>query len=215
MSRNYATEPHRTVTYGICRGICHVLFPFLYPLRVRGRENLRFIKPGSIVIANHKTFLDPVAIAVCVPRLQLHFVAKQELSHFPPLRWLFHHLHCISISRGATDLTAVRTCMTALKNQCILGIFPEGTRHQSELMQHVENGTAMIALRSGAPVIPVYIAPKLRLFHRTVITFGTPMKTDDLKENGINVDTLNAFSDRVRDTFYAMRDDFDASRAKK
>ena len=131
------------------------------------------------------------------------------------MRWLFKHLHCISIHRGATDLTAVRTCLGALKNQCVLGIFPEGTRHQPELMQEVENGAAMIALRAGAAVVPVYIAPKFKLFHRTTLTFGAPMKTDDLAAQGINNETLNAFSERVRDTFYAMRADFDASRAKK
>jgi len=204
---SYSTDPKPTVVYNICRGILKLLMPILYPVRVHGKENIKYIQPKTLVIANHKAFVDPLAIAYLVPHHQIHFIAKRELSKNPFARWLFDHLHVISVSRHATDMSAMRLCMTAVKNDCILGIFPEGTRHQPELMQEVESGTAMIALRTGIPVIPVYIDRKMRPFRRTHLYFCPPMQLDDLYAAGVSKETINDMSGRIRDHFLALRDE--------
>ena len=112
----------------------------------------------------------------------------------------------IPVTRGATDMGAMRACMQVLKNGQVLGIFPEGTRHQPELMQTVESGTAMIALRTGVPIIPVYISGRIRPFHKVRLRVGEPMQIDDIKAQGLSNDTIQQLCERIRQTFYALRD---------
>ena len=103
-------------------------------------------------------------------------------------------------------------CMQTLKEGHILGIFPEGTRHQPEMMQEVESGTAIIALRARVPLLPVYIDGKIRPFHITHIYYGKPMELDDLYAQGVNNDTAHQLCQRIHDVFYAMRDEVHASK---
>jgi len=110
------------------------------------------------------------------------------------------------IGRGETDMAAMRKCMQTLKDGHVLGIFPEGTRHQEEMMQRVESGASLIALRSKAPVIPVYIHGKIRPFRINHLYFGEVMDLTDLYEKGVNSDTVKELGVRIHDTFYAMRD---------
>lgn len=65
----------------------------------------------------------------------------------------------------------------------VLGIFPEGTRHKEGIMEHVESGVALIALRSGVPMIPLYIGSKPRLFRPSGRARRRPrIAMDDLRE---------------------------------
>ncbi len=64
------------------------------------------------------------------------------------------HLHMIPVDRHHSDMEAMRACLRVTKAGGVLGIFPEGTRHKEGIMEHIESGVALIALRSGVPLIP-------------------------------------------------------------
>ena len=70
-------------------------------------------------------------------------------------------------------------------------------------MQEMETGVAMIALRSGAPVIPVLV-PKLRWFHVVDCYVGEEIPTADLREQGINTQTCQALMERITAWYAAM-----------
>ena len=74
-------------------------------------------------------------------------------------------------------------------------------------MDEIEGGVAMIALRSGAPLIPMYITPKFRMLHRTDCYVGEPIPTDDLRAQGIDRDTCQALLERITATYAAMEAD--------
>ena len=76
---------------------------------------------------------------------------------------LLNRAHCIFVDRHATDMNAMRNCMKAIKMKKILLIFPEGTRHHEGQMEQIETGTALIAMRTKAPIIPIYIDRKLKI----------------------------------------------------
>ena len=86
----------------------------------------------------------------------------------------------------------------------VLGIFPEGTRHKEGIMEHVESGVALIALRSGVPMIPLYIGGKPRLFRRLDVRVGDPIAMDDLRERGVNRDTCEELLARITETYRAL-----------
>ncbi len=207
-----APKRERTAIYTLARIIFGFLFHTIFPLRFHNAQIVEEMQPPYIIMANHRSFADPMALAIKVKRYEIRFIGKRELAHGRLKSWLFSGLHMILVSRHATDMAAMRQCMQTLKEGHILGIFPEGTRHQPEMMQEVESGTAIIALRARVPLLPVYIDGKIRPFHITHIYYGKPMELDDLYAQGVNNDTAHQLCQRIHDVFYAMRDEVHASK---
>ena len=196
----------RTPLYHTARLIAAPIIRLIYPLRFHNRERVDALNAPYIVIGNHKSFMDPIAVAIGVRYDEIYFVGKKELAKYKIMDWLINKVHAIMIGRGETDMAAMRKCMQTLKDGHVLGIFPEGTRHQNEMMEKVESGAALIALRSRVPVIPVYIHGRIRPFRINHLYFGDVMQLDDLLAEGVNSETVGKMSERIRDTFYAMRD---------
>ena len=121
---------------------------------VVGKERV----PGSgplIVVSNHLNIADPPLLGAAIPR-RLRFMAKQELFHSRFgvfLRWF----GAFPVRRFEADLAALRQAQGILKEGGVLGMFPEGHRSRDGGMGPPHPGTALIALRSGAPLLPVGI----------------------------------------------------------
>ena len=207
-----APKRERTAIYTLARIIFGFLFHTIFPLRFHNAQIVEEMQPPYIIMANHRSFADPMALAIKVKKYEIRFIGKRELAHGRLKSWLFSGLHMILVSRHATDMAAMRQCMQTLKDGHILGIFPEGTRHQPEMMQEVESGTAIIALRARVPLLPVYIDGKIRPFHITHIYYGKPRELDDLYAQGVNNDTAHQLCQRIHDVFYDMRDEVHASK---
>ena len=86
----------------------------------------------------------------------------------------------------------------------VLGIFPEGTRHKEGVMQEMESGASMIALRSRARLLPAYIASKPRVFRTTHVYFHEPVSIADIAAKGVNKDTCNEVSERIAAVYAEM-----------
>jgi len=196
----------RTPLYHTLRLIARPLVGLIFPLRFHNRERVDALNAPYMILGNHKSFMDPIAVALGVRYDEIHYVGKKELGKIKLIDKFLKKLHGIMIGRGETDMAAMRKCMQTLKENHVLGIFPEGTRHQEEMMQRVESGASLIALRSKAPVIPVYIHGKIRPFRINHLYFGEVMDLTDLYEKGVNSDTVKELGVRIHDTFYAMRD---------
>ncbi len=124
-------------------------------LEVKGRENVP--RSGPFILAsNHLTLADPPIITVETPR-RIVWMAKQELFRAPPLALLFRLYGCIPVRRFEADLQALRRARQALARGLALGMFPEGTRSGRPGMGRAYPGTALLALQTGVPVVPVGI----------------------------------------------------------
>ena len=193
----------RTITYEVVRVLANIIFHTIMPVRFHNRERLERERP-YVMIANHNHALDPVPMAMGVKHDQLVFLAKKELGANRLTRWFLTNLHCILVDRHNVDMEAMRACMKAVKMKKILLIFPEGTRHHEGQMEHIEAGTALIAMRSKAPVIPIYFDRKLSLFRITNLYVGEEIPYADLLERGINAETCEEMNERMRETFRTM-----------
>ena len=124
-------------------------------LKVEGLSNL----PGSgpaILVSNHFNLGDPPVLTYVLPR-RIVWMAKQELFDTPVIGWLFRAFGLIPVRRFEGDLRALRKAQNVLKRGHVLGMFPEGTRSAGKGLGEGEPGTAFIALRTGAPIVPVAI----------------------------------------------------------
>ena len=156
-----------------------------------------------IVIGNHQSWLDPVVMGFAIKKHQVTFMGKKELATNGLIRGILKEAGVILVDRHNTDMEAMRACMKALRGGEILGIFPEGTRHHEGVMREMETGVAMIALRSGAPLIPVLV-PRLRWFHAVDCYVGEAIPTSDLREQGINTQTCQTLMERITACYAAL-----------
>ena len=200
--------------YGLFRVLAKIIFHTVMPVKCHNRERLDAEAP-YILIANHLHALDPVAMAMFIPRRQICFLGKKELGKNKIANRLMTSAHVILVGRGDTDMAAMRNCMKAVKMKKILLIFPEGTRHHEGQMQQIQSGASLIAMRSKAPIIPMYIDRKLSFFKKTNMYVGEPIPYDDLLEKGINAETCEEMNERFRETFRGMIAEAEKQHPKK
>ena len=193
----------RSIFYEVLRALALAVFHTVMPVKCHHRERLDAEAP-YVLIANHRHALDPIAMAMFIPGRQIVFLAKKELGANKLAGRLLTSAHVILVGRGDTDMAAMRNCMKAIRMKKILLVFPEGTRHHKGQMTEIQNGTSLIAMRSGAPVIPVYIDRKISFFRRTHMYVGEPIGYDDLKAKGINAETCEEMNERIRETYRKM-----------
>jgi 1-acyl-sn-glycerol-3-phosphate acyltransferase len=121
---------------------------------VQGLENIPR-KGGLIMTCNHFSVGDPPVLTGTFPR-RIAWMAKQELFDTPIFGKLYNMGGFIPVRRFEGDLRAIRRSQEALRRGHVLGMFPEGTRSGGKLGAG-EPGTALIALRTGAPILPAAI----------------------------------------------------------
>jgi 1-acyl-sn-glycerol-3-phosphate acyltransferase len=166
--------------YETCRVIVTVFVALLIRLRVAGVQNVP--KEGPVIlVSNHLNWTDIPMIGLRLRR-RTHFMAKAELFQKAPLKWLVIGLGAFPVRRGEADRQAIKQAEEVLKAGQVFVIFPEGTRSKTQSMKEGLAGAALIAVRSGAPVVPVaiYGSEKFKLWHlwpfrtKITLTYGEP-----------------------------------------
>lgn len=122
---------------------------------VQGRENVP--REGALIVAsNHLSNGDPPILTVAVPR-RIAWMTKAEWFKTPVIGPLFRLAGMIPVRRFEADLQALRQAQNLLREGGVLAMFPEGTRGGDKGLRAGELGTALIALRSGTPIVPIAI----------------------------------------------------------
>ncbi|MDA8370297.1 MAG: lysophospholipid acyltransferase family protein [Nocardiopsaceae bacterium] len=177
----FVYEAAKTVIAPVTRG--------LWPLRVEGAQHVPARGP-VILAANHLSNIDPLFIAVALPRPVI-FIAKQELFAEGNLaqRAFTRALRLIgqmSVDRrpGQSSQEAMEHSLSVLKDGSVFGIFPEGTRSPDGRLYRGQTGLAWLALTAEVPVVPVALAGTDRIlprgrrvpaFRRIGVRFGPPV----------------------------------------
>jgi 1-acyl-sn-glycerol-3-phosphate acyltransferase len=131
--------------------------------RVRIEGDLDAIpKSGPVILAaNHNSNADAViAGAWLTPRLgrRIHWLGKKEMFDWPIVGWMARNGGVVPVDRAAADVEAFRMASRVLEAGEVLMVFPEGTRSPSGELQRPKDGLAMLALRSGATIVPIGIS---------------------------------------------------------
>ncbi|MCI0814292.1 MAG: 1-acyl-sn-glycerol-3-phosphate acyltransferase [Chloroflexi bacterium] len=122
---------------------------------IRGRENVP-PKGALIVASNHLSNGDPPVLTVAVPR-QIAWMTKAEWFNTPVIGPLLRLGGMIPVRRFEADLQALRRAQHVLRDGGVLAMFPEGTRGGDKGLRAGEPGTALIALRTSTPIVPIAI----------------------------------------------------------
>jgi 1-acyl-sn-glycerol-3-phosphate acyltransferase len=156
--------------------------------RVFGLENLP--KSGGVLLAaNHQSVLDPVLVAMVLPR-EMHFMARRSLFRNPIFRAIIVSYNAFAIERDTADVKGVKEAIARLESGAILLVFPEGTRTGDGSIGRMKPGIGMLAERAAVPIVPVLIdgayemLPRGALFPRfgrISIVFGKALPPSDDK----------------------------------
>ena len=156
-----------------------------------------------IVAANHFSYMDPVALQSIFPR-RISFMMT-ELFYEGRGKWLFKLLRCICVRERGTNITALKAGIDVLKNNGVIGIFPEGRVSREGRLQEGISGIGFLVKKSGAAVIPAFIfgtyeaLPKGAMLpkpSRIKIIFGKPMLFKD-GGNGSQRQTITEITGQI------------------
>jgi 1-acyl-sn-glycerol-3-phosphate acyltransferase len=142
--------------YYVSRVIVRMLLFLLTRYRVEGRENIP--EQGSLlVVANHLSLADPPLLSLTLGRKTI-FMAKKQLFRFRVIGYLIRSFGGFPVNRGQLDRQALRQAHQVLADGLALVMFPEGMRSRNGQLRPAFPGAALIASRSGAPILPVGIS---------------------------------------------------------
>ena len=172
--------------YRFFRTVLYYPICFICNLRIRGKENEPTPDKGTyLVIGVHRTWADAIYLCAALKHQQPHFMAKKELFKIPLLNILIRSLGAYPVDRGGADVGAIRRTIGMLKQGVCVGMFPQGHRYNGvdPRTTPVKTGAAMIALKAGVPVLPVFVKVKNNRHHifcKKELIIGKPITPEEM-----------------------------------
>jgi 1-acyl-sn-glycerol-3-phosphate acyltransferase len=166
------------VLYNLFKLLFIILFKVSNRFKVIGKGNIPPSGP-ALLVSNHISNWDPLILGSGTPR-QIKYIAKEELFKIPVIGFFIKAWGAIKIKRGRGDREAISKSLEILNQGHLMGIFIEGKRNKEnpDQMLKPQHGAAMLAVKSGVPVIPTALINTnkiLRSFRRVKIVFGAPL----------------------------------------
>ena len=174
--------------YTVLRSALWLFTHLICRYRVSGREHVPLHGP-LLIVANHLGWYDPLLLGVVLPR-RVWFFTKVEMFRLPIIGLGCRLTGQIPVHRGESDRAALEKGLEYLREGRVLMVFPEGTVARQEQLLAAHMGAALLAIRSGVPVLPIAhtgtrrVLRSLRFwFPRVDIKIGKPY-TAALQESG-------------------------------
>jgi 1-acyl-sn-glycerol-3-phosphate acyltransferase len=143
------------VWYAFVRAVVVAFCRLFWRLRVEGGEHVPTTGP-FILAPVHRSNVDTPLVAA-VTRRPLRYMGKDAMWKYGWSAWFFTSLGGFPVHRGTADREALKKCVAVLEGGEPLVLFPEGTRRSGPVVDEVFDGAAYVALRTGAPIVPVGI----------------------------------------------------------
>ncbi len=187
--------------YRFFKAFLRATFKPLFRIKVIHAERFNPEDNGGVLYSNHHSNWDPFAAHIAT-EYRPQFMAKAELFKVAPVRGFITYFGAFPVERGKGDFAAFQSAFKVVENGGIVGIYPEGTRNKKGLeVKKFHTGAAIIAIKTGVKVYPLYYSNKLRPFRRTYMVYGEPI---DIKEQFGEVSLADR--DKVREVSEYMRE---------
>ncbi len=184
--------------YSVIRFIARIIFLGL-GLRIEGMDNIP--SSGPVIIApNHVSNWDPIVVGAAIKR-PIFFMGKASLFKYRLSDYFFRKMNAFPVHKEYADRQAIRRALQVLEEGKVLGIFPQGVRNRSGEAK-AQSGMVLIALKSGAPIIPVAcIGTGHNLpcgwCRRLIVRAGKPIRLDQYKGQRIGSAGMEKISEDI------------------
>jgi 1-acyl-sn-glycerol-3-phosphate acyltransferase len=181
-------------------------------VRVTVRHAERLSRQGPfIVVANHESYADVLVLLATLP-MQVRFLAKRGVFRVPVLGWSIRAAGFVPVDRGdrSRGYATVETSLKRLGKGRSLVVFPEETRTRTGELSQFKKGAALLALKTGFPILPLGIAGTRRVLPRgtwtaspgsVVVCVGEPIAAEPA------AGTRRELTARIRDSVGELRDE--------
>ena len=181
------------------------LVRLFYPFKTVGCKK---VPDGPLVyVSNHYRMIDPMYI---LPTTQegIHFIAKKEAADIPVFGYFIKKVKTIYVNRDGNDVRAIMDAQKCLKNGEKIAIYPEGKRNKTDAQfLPFNSGSALLAIRAKAPIVPIVITPKPRFLRKTYALIGEPFELSEYYGIKLTEEILKEADDKI---LQAMKDLLDA-----
>lgn len=158
------------------------------------KEAKKHVKGGVMIISNHVSVHDPMYIMLGLWYRRHHFIAMKELfEHSKFTKWLFTYpFLCIPIDRDNFSIMTFKEIVAHLQAGEAVTMFPEGhVNAEDKGMNTFKSGMVVMALRSGCPILPIYIKRRKHWYSRLVIGAGELINVKDFCQGTPNINDVN------------------------
>lgn len=135
--------------YWFFRILTIILVRSFFNFKVEGRKNLP-TKTNFIVVANHTSYLDPFVVGTAIPK-KIYWVALKDFYTSLKTRWFMYGTGTLPVGHSSEKIISL-----LIQNKNV-GLFPEGTRSRDGKLGEFRRGAALLALRTGRPIVPCAI----------------------------------------------------------
>ncbi|MBE7031178.1 MAG: 1-acyl-sn-glycerol-3-phosphate acyltransferase [Ruminococcaceae bacterium] len=188
--------------FKIAKALVKFVCKLWFRVTLTGEENIPR-EGGCMLCLNHTSLWDPPLVTALLKR-RVYFIAKEELFGHFFVGWVLRSIGTIPVKRGQADLGAIKTSIRALREGKMLGIFPAGRRTRPGQKVKIKSGVALIATRSGVPVVPVYINGTFKPFSKLSITIGEPVDMSVYEGQKLAAEELDALSNDIYNRVMAL-----------
>lgn len=172
------------ILYRLLRPLLLIVAKIIFNPKVIGKENIPK-KDGCVIACNHIHAIDP-AILIYSSRRVVHFIAKKELFK-GIMKYFYLSFGTIPVDRDKHNPLAVNLAEEFLKNNEIIGIFPEGTRNKSkDKLLPFKYGAVRMAKETSKVIVPCAISGSYKLFSGVIIKFGKAIDVSDMEIDDAN-----------------------------
>jgi len=194
----------RASFYWVIKAIAWPVTLIYVRLRVRGLVHVPRTGP-CLVVANHSSYVDAIVIGSAFPR-RITFMITEPIYRMLRLRWFYYMMGTIPIDPDAPDPGALKSAIRTLKRHGVVGIFPEGQRMPGGSLGEGKAGAALLAARTGVPVVPAAIIGARRvmpvgsMLPRPLpiqVVFGRPLSFPAWTGRRPRREEVDAFADRM------------------
>ncbi len=194
----------RKIISFILKPICYILALIIYRVKIEGLENVPK-NSACVICGNHVHAMDaPVLLATA--NRKIRFMAKEELWKSIGFRFMAFLYKVFPVKRGKNDSEAIKVAFKILKNNEILGMYPEGTRNGLARNIKPKNGAVNIAIRANVPIIPFGVDGTFKPFKKVTYRFGKPLDFSEYKDKVKDKEVLDKLTKDVMDKVIELRD---------
>lgn len=151
-----------TMVYKFIKFISTIIINLFWSVKVEG-EDISKYQGSFILAANHVSYLDPIVLGIVVKR-RINFITKKEIYDNPFLNCILKRIGAIPVDKNSTNSASIKKSLNLLKDNHILGVFPEGTRSSDGKLLELNTGMIKIALQADVPIIPVGISGTFEIY---------------------------------------------------
>ena len=166
---------------------------------------------GPILISsNHPTMIDPIVVLVTFPWRRLNSLATKDLYSSKFKEFMFNQMHCIKVDKNNFSVSSFHDVVNRLNEGKVVLIFPEGQVNREEAMLAFKSGAILMAHKSGAPILPIYIVKREKWYRRQHVVIGQQVNVCEILGKIPSMQQLTEASDLLRDNEQKLREYFES-----